>query len=81
MCPIKGMENNYAYLAGHCTALFQLCTGTTKELSLSRHVLFLLLPVLLSPLFYGSNCSFSSHHWLKKNFNTLLAQQELHMIR
>lgn len=52
MCPIKGMENNYAYLAGHCTALFQLRTGTTKELSLSRHVLFLLLPVLLSPLFF-----------------------------
>lgn len=77
MCPIKGMENKYAYLAerdiSHPTALSLLL-----EHSVSLFLFF--LPPLHFRSFYGGNCSFSSHHWLKENFNTLLALQELDMI-
>lgn len=81
MCPIKGMENKYAYLAERCTShLSSNCTlPPPRALCLSPPFSF--SPPLLSPFFlYGGNCSFSSHHWLKENFNTPLAQQELHMI-
>jgi len=44
MCPIKGMENNCAYLVGHCTSLFQLHPLSAKSpLSLSSTPFFPLL--------------------------------------
>lgn len=72
MCPIDGVDkekkkNKCAYLAERHT---------------SPAVSSPFYPTLSLPpfFFYGGNCSLSSHHWLKENFNTPLPQQELNTI-